>query len=269
MTVMVKALLKNQNTWLNYLETFKERTNEQEDLQLGGFDDFFNTKGFVNSFFKHSVPYMYLLDYRRGKYINMSDNFGGYKSEAFLNNGIGHTLEIYHPDHLKVFDKKIFPERLQILKGINPQDHKNYIFSYNLSIKNRNGLYEEFIQRNCFLSDEAGNPIMSMGILIHIDQHQYDNRIIQTVDRINYNGTTESLDLFKNVFYLNEEDKIFTKREKEVMLYMADGLSSKMIADKLHISENTIINHRRNMQEKSNMPNCTALVSYAIRKGII
>lgn len=266
---MVKALLKNQNTWLNYLDTIKDRSGSQEHFKLASFDDFFNAKGFANSFFKHSVPYMYLLDYKGGRYINMSDNFGGYKSESFLNNGMSHTMEIYHPDHLELFDKKIFPQRLQILKGIKPEEHKNYIFSYNITIKNRNGVYEEFLQRNCFLSDEVGNPIFSMGILINIDQHHYDHRIIQTVDRINYNGLIESLDLFKSIFYLNEEDKLFTKREKEVMLYMADGLSSKMIADKLHISENTIINHRRNMQEKSNMPNCTALVSYAIRRGII
>lgn len=266
---MVKTSLKNHSTWLNYLEAIKGRTGEQEQLQLTGLGDFFKTSGFANSFFKHSIPYVYLLDYKEGRYINMSDDFGGYKSESFLKNGMTHTLEIYHPDHLKLFDQQIFPERLQILKGIKPQDHRNYIFSYNISVKNRNGIYEEFLQRNCFLSDESGNPIFSMGILINIDQHHHDYRVVQTVDKINLNGLTESLDLFKSVYYLNEEDKLFTKREREVMLYMADGLSSKMIADKLHISENTIINHRRNMQEKSNMPNCTALVSYAIRRGII
>jgi DNA-binding NarL/FixJ family response regulator len=36
---------------------------------------------------------------------------------------------------------------------------------------------------------------------------------------------------------------------------MADGLSSKMIAFKLRISENTIANHRDNMTRKTNTKN--------------
>jgi len=266
---MIKSSLKNQNTWLDYLDTLKDKCNVQEKPEISGFEEFFNTNGIANSFFKHSIPYVYLLDYKRGTYINMSDNFGGYKAESFLKNGLSHTLEIYHPDHLILFDKQIFPERLQILKGISPPEHKNYIFSYNLCIRNRKGEYEEFLQRNCFLSDDDGNPLFSVGILININQHQHDNKVIQTVDRIDAHGCTQNLPALKAIYYLNKEDKLFTKREKEVMAWMADGLSSKMIADKLHISENTIINHRRNMQEKSNMPNCTALVSYAIRNGII
>jgi len=266
---MIKTSLKNQNTWLSYLHALKDKCYEKDQLKVTGFDEFFNTNGIANSFFRHSIPYVYLLDYKSGAYINMSDNFGGYKAESFLKEGLNHTLEIYHPDHLVLFDQQIFPERLQILKGIPATEHRNYIFSYNLCIRNRKGEYEEFLQRNCFLSDDDGNPIFSIGILININQHQHDNKVIQTVDRIDEKGYSENLPAFKAIYYINKEDKLFTKREKEVMLWMADGLSSKMIADKLHISENTIINHRRNMQEKSNMPNCTALVSYAIRNGII
>lgn len=265
---MIKSSLKPQNTWLNYLHTLKDKCSQQHP-DITDFDEFFHTNAIVNSFFKHSVPYVYLLDYKRRTYMNMSDNFGGYQAESFLKHGLHHTLEIYHPDHLTLFDRQIFPERLQILRGIDPKDHRNYIFSYNLCIKNRKGEYQEFLQRNCFLSDEEGNPLFSVGILININQLQHDNKVVQTVDRIDANGCSENLPAFRAVYYINNEDKLFTKREKEVMLWMADGLSSKMIADKLHISENTIINHRRNMQEKSNMPNCTALVSYAIRNGII
>jgi len=266
---MIKLPLKTKNTWLNYLHTLKDKCAGMAQPEVSGFDEYFNTNGITNSFFKHSIPYVYLLDYTRGTYVNMSDNFGGYKAESFLKHGLNHTMEIYHPDHLLLFDQEIFPERLRILSCIKPQEHRNYIFSYNFCIKNRKGLYEEFLQRNCFLSDELGNPLFSIGILININQHHDDHKVTQTVDRIDAGGYTENLPALKATYYLSKEDKLFTKREKEVMFWMADGLSSKMIADKLHISENTIINHRRNMQEKSNMPNCTALVSYAIRNGII
>jgi DNA-binding CsgD family transcriptional regulator len=266
---MIKSSLTNQKTWLSYLHTLKDKCIGQDQPELTGFDEFFTVNSMANSFFKHSIPYVYLLDYKRGAYMNMSDNFGGYKAECFLRNGLNHTLEIYHPDHLTLFDRQIFPARLHILKGIPVHEHRNYIFSYNFCIRNRKGGYEEFLQRNCFLSDNDGDPIFSIGILINVNKHQYENKVVQTVDYIDGSGCSEHLQSLRAVYHLHQEDKLFTKREKEVIQWMADGLSSKMIAHKLHISENTIINHRRNMQEKSNMPNSTALVSYAIRNGII
>jgi DNA-binding CsgD family transcriptional regulator len=87
--------------------------------------------------------------------------------------------------------------------------------------------------------------------------------------RLSNDENEESQVEIKEVYYLNQGGKSFSKREKEVLLWMAEGLSSKMIAGKLNISEHTVINHRRSMQEKSNKPNATALVSFAIRNGII
>lgn len=266
---MAKTLYNYKNTWLNYMQTLKYRSCGQQKLELTGLEDFFNANPFANSFFRYSIPYVYLLDYKRAVYINMSENFGGYRSEPFLKQGVNHLLEIYHPDHLQLFDEEIFPERLKLLKNVHPADHKKYVFSYNLRIRNRTGHYENYLQRNCFLSDEMGNPIYSMGILMNINHLEYDNRVIQTVDKIDCNGLTEGHPVHKGTYYLNKEDKLFSKREKEVLLWMSDGLSSKMIAEKLSISENTVMNHRKSMQDKSNMPNCTALVSFAIRSGII
>ena len=68
---------------------------------------------------------------------------------------------------------------------------------------------------------------------------------------------------------LKEENGLFSKREREVLLWMAEGLSCKQIADKLRLSEHTIINHKRHMLEKSGCLNSVALVGYAIRADII
>ncbi len=51
-----------------------------------------------------------------------------------------------------------------------------------------------------------------------------------------------------------------TPREKEVLMYIAEGLSSKQIAAKLAIKENTIINHNRNMLLKTGTRNNEELV---------
>lgn len=260
--------IKNRPTWLGYLDNLKGLATEPREIQLTGFDEFIKANSFAHSFFRYSVPVIYLLDYRTGLYINMSENFAGYKSECFEKGGINHTLEIYEKDHLALFNNEIFPDRLQILKDINPEAHKNYVFSYNSRMKNKNGSYENFLQRSCFLSDENGNPLYSMGILLNITHYSDGNPIIQTVDRIAGNGAANET-IYKKVYYLHEADKLFSKREKEVLLWMADGLSSKMIAEKMFLSEHTVINHRRNMQDKTNTPNAIALVGFAIKNGII
>jgi DNA-binding CsgD family transcriptional regulator len=256
-------------TWLDYLKTLKGSVYESEQFQLTDFDVFFKANGFAHSFFTYSVPFVYLLDYRSGLYINMSENFGGYSSECFLKDGLNHTLEIYQKDHLKLFNREIFPDRLDALKSISPNEHKNYVFSYNVRIRSKTGEYENFLQRNCFFSDDAGNPLFSMGLLMNINHFFNNGPVIQTIEKTNIQGTAAVETFFKKAYYLNEEDKLFSKREKEVLLWMAEGLSSKMIADRMFVSEHTVINHRRNMHDKSNTPNAIALVSFAIKNGII
>ena len=155
------------------------------------------------------------------------------------------------------------------MKSIPAATHKNYVFSYHIVVKNRKGEYEHYLQRNSFLSDEMGNPMFSMGILIHVSLYNSKNPVFQTIDKIDASGLSGCETIYKKTYCLNEEDKLFSKREKEVLLWMADGLSSKMIADKLFVSEYTVVNHRRHMQDKTNTPNAIALVCFAIKTGVI
>ncbi len=76
--------------------------------------------------------------------------------------------------------------------------------------------------------------------------------------------------LFNQVF----EEKTFntaavTKREKEVLELIAEGMTNKEIGDKLFVSNHTIISHRKNLIEKFNAKNTAELVKLAIEKGVI
>lgn len=51
-----------------------------------------------------------------------------------------------------------------------------------------------------------------------------------------------------------------TKREKEIATLVAQGLSSKQIAQQLHISEETVKTHRRRMLQKNNISSFAHLV---------
>ena len=60
-----------------------------------------------------------------------------------------------------------------------------------------------------------------------------------------------------------------TRREQEVMRLLAQGLSSKKIAEKLFISPKTVKNHRSNIMSKLDLHSTVELVRYAAKFGLI
>ena len=58
-------------------------------------------------------------------------------------------------------------------------------------------------------------------------------------------------------------------REQEVVKLIAEGYSSKQIADALVISEKTVERHRANVLEKLGMHDRVELTRYAIRRGLV
>jgi DNA-binding CsgD family transcriptional regulator len=49
---------------------------------------------------------------------------------------------------------------------------------------------------------------------------------------------------------IDVDKSIFTKREKEIIIEMAEGLTSDEISSKLFISKNTVDTHRKNIYRK-------------------
>ena len=60
-----------------------------------------------------------------------------------------------------------------------------------------------------------------------------------------------------------------TLREKEVLHMIADGKTSREIAEVLHLSIKTIEKHRASVMRKLELHNLTEVIKYAIRKGLI
>ncbi len=60
-----------------------------------------------------------------------------------------------------------------------------------------------------------------------------------------------------------------TAREQQVLILVAEGLSNADIGDQLKISAKTVSRHRENIMRKLNLHSRTALVKYAIQKGLI
>jgi DNA-binding NarL/FixJ family response regulator len=62
---------------------------------------------------------------------------------------------------------------------------------------------------------------------------------------------------------------LLTRREKEVLNLIADGLTNVEIADKLFVSASTVDSHRKNLISKLNVKNTAAMVRFALENKLI
>jgi DNA-binding NarL/FixJ family response regulator len=60
-----------------------------------------------------------------------------------------------------------------------------------------------------------------------------------------------------------------TKREKEILAHIADGLTTNQIAEKLFISPLTVDSHRKNLLTKLNAGNTASLIRIAVENRLI
>lgn len=81
----------------------------------------------------------------------------------------------------------------------------------------------------------------------------------------------EAVDLARPPAELAAEDpyETLTEREKQVLKLVAEGGSSKDVAQMLGISVKTAMTHRENLMEKLGLHNRTDLIRFAVRRGVI
>jgi DNA-binding NarL/FixJ family response regulator len=66
-----------------------------------------------------------------------------------------------------------------------------------------------------------------------------------------------------------EKQSNLTCREKEILLLLFEGLTSKQISQKLFVSEATVITHRKNLRKKLKVTNSIELINQAMKMGLI
>ena len=70
--------------------------------------------------------------------------------------------------------------------------------------------------------------------------------------------------------HIDEEPfDLLTSREREVLKLIADGYTSRQIADNLFLSLKTVLGHRTRIMDKLDIHNKADLIKYAISKGLV
>jgi len=225
---------------------------------------------------RYVFPVFYIIDYARVQYICLTDSVDfitGYDTEEFLEGegGALRMIEILQPDDYKIYNQNVFSCNAAFLKKTKQAEHNKYVFSFNYRFIKKDKQIAHVWQSGTYItSAETGLPLYNIGVVLDITSIKRDTMISHTIEKVEENNNRKHKTLVEsNFFYPYEEDTLLTRQEKNVLGYLADGFSSKQIADRLKISKNTIANHRQNMCRKTNTKNVAELMAFAIRGRII
>jgi DNA-binding NarL/FixJ family response regulator len=102
--------------------------------------------------------------------------------------------------------------------------------------------------------------------LIDKELQPFFDDIIQIDDM--YENITRKIDYFiENT--QSEESTVLTDREQNVLKEIIKGLSNKEIAERLNISIHTVMSHRKNIYQKTDIKSQAGLTVYALTHNIV
>jgi DNA-binding NarL/FixJ family response regulator len=92
---------------------------------------------------------------------------------------------------------------------------------------------------------------------------------IKTVSNGGIYFSFEAGKIYKSTLEKSSQQPVLTRREKEIVKLIADGLTNAQIAQHLFLSIDTVDSHRKNLYAKLNIKNTALLIRYALDNGII
>jgi DNA-binding NarL/FixJ family response regulator len=119
---------------------------------------------------------------------------------------------------------------------------------------------------------------MSAGADGYLMKDDSDNQLLVAIEKVlsgkSYISPFLTEDFTDDVIsmYRNEKRSPFqglTRRETEILQMVVKGLTSKQMAERLHLSQRTIDHHRSNLLRKFNRKNSVEMVNYAVRNGFV
>lgn len=168
------------------------------------------------------------------------------------------------------------PEVARIWDLVDSEHLHEYLLRYTPDILIINPVLMEYPKRGNFRNLFSDFPDMQLIALVYqaqpsswlkpfhaiielYDDEQQIQRKLQDVIR------NKSLSCEEN----NSGNYELTERETDVLVALAKGLSNKEIAEKLTISINTVISHRKNIVRKTNIKSVAGLTVYAMLNNLI
>jgi DNA-binding NarL/FixJ family response regulator len=138
----------------------------------------------------------------------------------------------------------------------------------------------QVLMQTVFDDDDRVFDSICAGASAYILKNQLNTKLVDFIKELQYGGSPMSPSIARKV--LNKLQQIpqqikpgkipdyqLTAREKEVLTYIVNGLSYKMIAAELNISYETVRSHVKKIYEKLHVASLTEVVAKAINQKIV
>ncbi len=250
------------NVWEDYTSDQRRPT----DLPKIDFEEI------VSAVFAVGPLYYYILDF----YDMSISRFSPWFEDAHGKNRGGFSkiddiLALIHPEDIDFVIKAEAKASDYIFNVLGAENITTYKVSYNFRFLTGNGDYEYFNHQSLILTvDENGNFSKSINIHTNINHHVQENSNTFSMIGLGNNPSFLNLKVFTN----EDNQKAlafgnFSGREVEIIKMIADGSSSRKIADRLYISVETVKSHRKNIFKKAGCSSSAELISRSISEGWI
>jgi DNA-binding CsgD family transcriptional regulator len=210
-----------------------------------------------------------LIDYTSRQYLYLSHNSEeilSYSKEDY-NDGIKFQYNNMLPEDRHVFSEHIFPDILRFLLTIPRHEYELYRFSFTYRYYRKDGCITNLLQHSTYLEPGPdGYPLLNRAVFSDITYYKTDNGMSLTISYLTKDKGC--LRIYKKKYY-NPPKTFISNRELEILKLSLNGLSSKLIADKLFLSIHTVKNHKRNMMEKTASRNISELINFALKNKLL
>lgn len=190
---------------------------------------------------------------------NVRDQFG--KVEYISDRGVkklGLSVEKiknlgadYHKEFFNEEDAKEYVPKMYNLIQRNNEDE---VFSFFQQVRpsDKHDWEWHISSSKILLRDDENLPLLSITFAVPIDPlHHVTHKVSRLLDENNF--------LRVNLKHYSK----LSDREREIMTNLAMGLTAVKIADKLHITAETVKTHRKNIYQKLNIKSSFDLSEYA------
>ena len=164
----------------------------------------------------------------------------------------GHPLPDYSVEmfskHHESADKKLRELKLLIIKYLPGDQHLNSKLTAALYDIYNN---EEWLSQHAEVEDHIFTPAIR-----RMEQRLKQDDVTKNISSMVFKGGQDN-------------GEALSERERDVIIGVVQGLQNKEIADRLYISVNTVITHRRNIARKLQIHSPAGLTIYAIVNGLV
>ncbi|RZJ89399.1 MAG: PAS domain S-box protein [Chryseobacterium sp.] len=186
----------------------------------------------------------------------------GYSAEEF---NVDNVIGLIHPEDISYFLD--FEQKVTAFFTALPAEKvMKYKVSYDYRMKRNDGQYVRLLhQASTIQSDSNGAVIRVLGVHTDITRLKKDNG--STLSFIGLEGELNYEDVSIGAVQNYRKNLFLSKRERQVLIHLAEGKTSREIGDLLFISKFTVDRHRKNMLKKTNISSTVELAVRSIQEN--